>query len=265
MGGSKCPLNDKLRGLRTITGSEKAARWSCMQGPLSGRGGAQEVGEEKRGREGRTKKWPDQEGRRAERADRLLWILPETLFIYITQKKSPEKYHSLWTKRASSNGRIQNSRGFNVYFYICLYQKMLHFVWSVGYSQKATTSRHLVWSPFSPRRGCWIRVSSVSFFLFNSWFVFRHGVPARVTLWGPVDPKLSRSSFAKSCLKLNPQGLPALNWMDVGNWQWPLGRDQQLFWAFPREGALPQDCHKEQTRYPSLKKQKKTTIFLIAR
>lgn len=45
----------------------------------------------------------------------------------------------------AGNRRIQNSRGFNLYFYFCLHQKVLHFAPRSGrYTQKATTSRHFV-------------------------------------------------------------------------------------------------------------------------
>lgn len=126
-------------------GTSQWEKWSLL-----GRERRGEAGRGEESREGRTKKWPTKKARGQKGQTGFCEILPEIFFIYITQKKAQEKYHSQWTKRASSNGRIQNSRGFNsrgfnVYFYICLYQKILHFVvGSVGYSQKATTSRRLV-------------------------------------------------------------------------------------------------------------------------
>lgn len=72
-------------------------------------------------------------------------MLPEEFFIYITQKESQENTGPDGQRGQADNKGIQKSRGFNVFFYFCLYQKILYFdVRSVGCTLKATTGRHVV-------------------------------------------------------------------------------------------------------------------------
>lgn len=102
--------------------------------------------------------------------------LPEVFFIYIAQKKNPEKCR--WTKTPSRSRRIPKSGGFNVHFYFCFYQKMLRLFcrWVCGLCSESNHKQTfcLAWKQFPiilkisdllpvPHRG-WFRFQPSSVF-----------------------------------------------------------------------------------------------------
>lgn len=91
-----------------------------------------------------TKQWPNEAGI-GQNVQTVFGKVLLEVFSFTSHKRGARKTLPGGQRGQMDNKGIQNSRGFNVYFYFYLYQKMLHFnVRSVGCTLKALSPREPV-------------------------------------------------------------------------------------------------------------------------